>query len=220
VDLVARAESGFSMLGDEYLSRKEFSERTVCDWKWASWCWFELRPLHFERHGWAPGRTLRQAPTNRNGRVECGFDRMGRVAVERQYNEHGFYETFYDWSAEPIEVTHYDYSPEKKPINLVLVEMDGDRAVTSFKSAIRGFIREEYSWVGAKVREVNVFHAKRDDGTLSPLRRWHTAKAHYDEAGILQRVELLWPPAPPERPEESVELMFERRGKRIYRKRT
>jgi hypothetical protein len=220
VDLMKRTESAFSKLGGEYLARKKCAEGTVCDWKWASWCWFEIQPLYFERHGWAPGRALREAPAKLDGRVECGLDQMGRVTVERQYNELGFYETFYDWSAKPIEVAHFNYSRERKPINLLLVQMERDRAVTCFKSAIHGFTREEYKWVGSLVREVNVFHAKRAEGKLLPLHPWHTAKAHYDDAGLLQRVELVWPPAPPTRPEETVELMFERRGKRIYRKRT
>jgi hypothetical protein len=215
-----RAEVAFSKLGVEYFARKKISEGAVSEWKWASWCWFEVQPLYFERHGWAPGRTLRQTPTKRDGRVECGFDEMGRLAVERQYNEFGFYETFYDWSAKPIEVAHFDYSPEKKPINIILVEMDHERAVASFTSAIRGFTREEYKWVGPLVHEVDVHYAKRDNGKLSALRPWHIAKAQYDDAGVLQRVELVWPLAPPERPKPTVELMFERRGTRIWRRRT
>src|ERR1700689_4386671 len=73
VDPMKRTESAFSKLGGEYLARKKFSEGKVREWKWASWCWYEIQPLYFERHGWAPGRTLREPPSNPDKRVECGL---------------------------------------------------------------------------------------------------------------------------------------------------
>jgi hypothetical protein len=219
VDLVARTESGFAALGSEYRTRKERAEAVVCDWKWAKWSWFDPRPLYLERHGSAPGRQLRQHPVSPRSGVSCGLDRSGRVTVERQFNEFGFYETFYDWSAEPLEVAHFDYSAEKRPINLLIVLMEAGRAVASFVAAIYGFTREEYRWDGPLVREVDVYHAEREDGHLPPLQRWHTAKAQYTGKGVLERVEIVWPPSHSDRPDEVAKVVFERRGKRIFRRR-
>lgn len=164
-----------------------------------------------------PRRRLRQAPENPASRVSCGIDEIGRVLVERQYNEHGFYETFYEWRATSLEAAHYDYSSEKKPINFMIVQTDDGRATSSDVAATHGYTREVYQWDGTLVREVKVEHAKRENGQLASLRPWHTARAKYDDRGVLQRIDLLWPAAPPERPDTSVELMFERRAGRIFR---
>jgi transposase len=121
---------------------------------------------------------------NLNLPVSCGLDRMGRVVVERRFNRYGFYETFYDWSSEPLEAAHFDYSPEKRPINLLVVQMDGGRARASCQSATHGTTLEAYRWVGPLVREVEVPHAVRADGRLSPMRPRHTARADYDVAAV------------------------------------
>ena len=220
VTIFERAESAFSVLRDEYRLRKGLAERAVNEWQWATSSWFDVRPLYFERNGWPRGRRLRKVPPDPNGRIECGLDRLGRVVVERQHNEFGFYETFYNWATDPLEVAHFDYSPEKAPINLLVVHMDGDgRAVTSNVAAIRGHTQEAYRWDGSLVREVNVAHGERANGHLAPLLPLHKARARYDERGVVQRVELLWPPSPPTRIEDTVELMFERRGARLFRPR-
>ncbi len=220
MEFIQFTEDAFSQLGGQYHSRKQSSEGTVCEWKWATWCWFELQPLYFERHGWAPGRMLRQGPEKLKHQVECGLDHAGRVAVQREYHGSGFAETFYDWNAKPIEVAHFNYEPEKKPITLLLVQLDRGRAIASFQSAVHGFTREDYIWSGSVVSKVDVHYAKRVQGVLDSLRPWHTARAQYDSKEVVQRVELVWPPDPPQRPNEIVELMFERRGNRIHRKRT
>ena len=219
MDTIEQVESAFANLASEYLSRKTRSERTVREWRWATWCWFDLRPLYFEREGFTPGRRLRQAPADRYGCACCGFDEMGQVAVQREFNEFGFYETFYNWTANPIEVAHFDYSEDKKAINIMIVRTDGARVISSSAAATHGHMREDYEWDGDQVRQVAVSHAHREQGHLEDLRPLHTAKAFYDDKGAVQRVELLWPPAPPKQPEAIIELMFERRGKKIYRRR-
>jgi hypothetical protein len=179
----------------------------------------DIQPLHFEQHGFAPGRRLKQEPADRRNRVACGFDSDGRVVVERQFNEFGCYETFYAWAAASVEAAHFDYTPEKMPINLLRARISNGRIVASDAAAINGYSREEYRWDGGLVREVRVQHARREDGVLAPLRLWNTVRAFYNEDGVLQRVDLLWPASVVGRADDLVEIMFERRGKKIYRNR-
>ena len=216
-DLVQRVDSVLGTLGSEYHLRKARAEDGVREWIWGTWCWFDPRPLHFERHGWAPGRRLRREPEIPDSHVSCGFDESGCVLVERQYNEHGFYETFYEWNATVLEAAHYDYFSDKKPISFMVVQTEDGRAMSSDVAATNGYTREAYHWDGAVVREVKVEYAKRRDGQLESLGPWHTARATYNDHGKLQRVDLLWPASPPERPDTTVELMFERRAGRIFR---
>jgi hypothetical protein len=196
MDTIEQVESAFANLDGEYLSRKTRSERTVREWRW-----FDLRPLHFERHGFAPGRRLRQTPADRYGCVCCGFDEMGQVAVEREFNEFGFYETFYNWTANPIEVAHFDYAGDKKAINLLIVRTDEARVISSSVAATHGHTREDYEWDGSQVRQVAVSHARREQGRLEDLRPWHTARALHGDKGVVRRADILWPPAPPKQPE-------------------
>lgn len=48
-----------------------------------------------------------------------------------------------------------------------------------------------------------------------------TDRAHYDKEGVVRRVEHVWPPLKKSlkkfRPKERIEVMFERRGNKIYR---
>src|SRR5262245_30695759 len=52
----ARLEAAFAALGGEYRVSKEASEKAVCEWQWATFCRFDVRPLHFEQNGIRPGR--------------------------------------------------------------------------------------------------------------------------------------------------------------------
>jgi len=219
MDTLEQVESAFAKLASEYRSRKRLCEGTVRDWRWATWSWFDPRPLYFERHGFTPGRRLRQAPADKYGYVCCGFDEFGRVTVEREFNKFGFYESFYNWTADAIQVAHFDYAPDKKPINLLVVRIVGSRAISSSVAATHGHEREDYHWDGDQVRQVDVSHARREQGHLEDLKPLHTARARYNEKGLVQRVELVWPASPPAQLEEIIELMFERRGKKIYRRR-
>ncbi|HEX5958132.1 MAG TPA: hypothetical protein VFY92_05680, partial [Hyphomicrobiaceae bacterium] len=165
----------------------------------------------------APGRRLKQEPANRRNRVACGLDRDGRMMVERQFNEIAFYETFYDWTADAIEAAHFDYADEKAPVNLMRARMRDNCIVAADKAAVHGYTREAYLWEDGRVVAVEVHHARREGGALAPLRPWHTARVHYGEDGVLMRVEHVWPAAVVRREQDLVEIMFERRGKTIYR---
>jgi hypothetical protein len=225
MDTLTEVEAAFAALGGEFHARKKAAEKAASTWQWASWCWFDIKPLHFERSGSKPGRPLRQEPSDRRNCVACGLDREGRVVVERQFNEFGFYETFYDWGISTVDAAHYDYyeersrlglSTKKQPINLVRAQLHDGRIVASDMAAIHGYTRETYRWEGDLVREVGVQNATRKDGVLAPLQPWHTARAHYDGAGVLHRVDRVWPASAVGRSEDLVEIMFERRGKTIY----
>jgi len=221
----AQLEAAFAKLGGEYRARKEAAEKAVRDWQWATFSLLNIRPLHFERNGIKPGRPLAQEPSGRRNYVAYGIDREGRVVVERQHNEQGFYETFYDWGSGSLESAHFDYYAEpsrrgrssaKKPINLLRASMPGGRIAAADLAGASGYTREEYRWEGSLVREVRVLNALRRGRVLPPLRPSHTAREHYDDGGVLQRVERVWPAAVVGRPEDLVEIMFERRGKTIY----
>lgn len=222
----ARLEADFAKLDREYHARKTAAERAVCDWQWATFCRLDVRPLHFERNGIRPGRPLRQKPSGRRNYVAYGLDCEGRVVVERHHNEQGFYETFCVWGSGSLESAHFDYyvepsrrrneNPGKMPINLLRTSMTDGRMVAADLAGAGGYTREEYRWEGGLVREVRVLNAARKQGVLAPLRPSHTAQAHYDGDGALERVERVWPAAAVGRSKDLVEIMFERRGKTIY----
>ena len=205
------------MLANDYKKRKSQSEGLVKSWKWATASLYDPRPLYFERHGLSKGRKLRTEPVDGRGYWSCGLDNSGRVVVEHEYNEFGFYETFYDWSTNPLQVAHYDYTNDKRPIYLLTLTSEGERFISSECAAIHGYLREEYNWDNMNLIEVNVSYSSREDGQISRLQHWHTARIFYREGGVVQRVELHWPSKLSTSPEGIVELMFERRGKRIYR---
>ncbi len=212
MDYITQTESAFAALRGEYRERKKKAEKAVREWKWATFIWFDLQPLYFERHGLARGRRLRQAPLKPRNVVSCGLDEMGRVVVVREFDEVGFYETFYHWSPNAVEAARFDSSKKKKePINLLVVQMDAGRPVASFAAASLGFSSEEYHWAGSCVDEIKVFHAARVGRKLAPLRFLHAAKAFYDAKDVLQRVEIHWPPSLPECTKVIVELAYEQR---------
>jgi hypothetical protein len=211
-------ERAFTHLSDEYKFRKALSEKSVQEWRWSTSPRFDPRPLHFERMGHAPGRQLRREPPDRNGRVCCGIDEQNRVVVEMEFNEFGFYETFYNWTTRPVQAAHYDYAPEKKAINLLFVDFVDGRAVSSETSAIHGFSREQYEWSGDRVVTVLRDHAKRECGRLDPVARQHVTTIEYDADGKVLRIVDKWPPSPLTGPTEVAELIFERRGRKIYRR--
>lgn len=210
IDLV---EAAFAGLAGEYKRRKKAAEKLVVEWKWSKSSLFDLRPLWNESHGWATGRPLRQAPAKPVNHFESGFDKSGRLVVERQYTPYGPYETFCDWSTDPVEVAHYDYGREKEPINLMHAYLEDGRTISTFRSAVYGFDREVYHWEDGVVTSIDVFHADRKNGKLARPKKWHTVRARYDAAGVLQRVDLV-PPSKSSKPE----VVYERRGTKIFRR--
>ncbi len=213
MDFMAKMEAAFAALSRDYTARKKAAEGKVCDWKWSKSPWFDPRPLHFERQESRPGRLMRTPPADPVDHCECGLDSVGRVVVERQYNEVGVSETFYDWSADPVEWAGYDSGGKKGPIFVALAPMESGRAVASYDSARYGYMSEEYHWVGAHVDEVKEFYAKRDDdtGKLGPLTLFRRATAEYDAKEVLERVVCHWLPSPPRNPKGGSKVTYERR---------
>lgn len=215
----AEIELAFASLSEEYDSLKVSTECRVKFWRWSTSPWFDPRPLHFERMGHAAGRQLRTEPANRVGRVCCGFDEQSRVVIERNFNELGYYETFFNWTTESVEAAHYDYSPEKKPINRLSVTLVDNRAISSVRSAIHGFIRELYEWRGSLLISVFREQAKREDGHIGRFTPLHATAIDYDDNGVLSRIVDRWPKSAEIGSTEITELVFERRGGKIYRRR-
>lgn len=182
-----RVEAAYARLGKEYRKRKKKAEAAVVEWRWAKASLFDIRPLYAESRGRPVGKPLKKRPANPKNHFECGYAADGRVMAERQYNELGMYETFYDWSADPVEVAHYDYDREKEPINLLHAYTNGGRVVSTHVSAVYGFTSERYVWKGGRVYEIDVRHADRADGRLKAVKKSHTVRATY--AGeVLKRV--------------------------------
>lgn len=213
------AEAAFATLASEYHSRKQLAEQQVVEWKWASWHVFDQKPLALERCGYAPGRMLKQKPAETNDCIEYGFDHERRILVERQHTEFiGFYETFRKWSETLIESVHYDYAPDKKPINIEFVELKEGKAVRSISSAVNGCSIERYIWTGSQLTTVHQVTAERVDSETPELLPNYIATCEYDASGVLQRITRSFYDRTDESQVVSVTTPFERIGKRIRRK--
>jgi len=212
------AEFAFAALATEFDLRKKIAEQQVVKWKWASSHVFDPKPLYLERNGYAPGRMLKQKPSEANGCVEYGFDVRRRIAVERSYNEVGFYETFLKWSETLIESAHYDCGPDKDPINVEFIEVEAGKVVRSISSAVNGCCIENYHWMGSQLVAVHQATAERtDSGTPKPVLNC-IIKCEYSDSGVLQRITRSFCDRTAESRIASVTTPFERVGNRIRRK--
>ena len=217
VDLIF-AEAAFASLASEYKVRKQLAEQLVVRWKWASSTVFTLTPMSLERRGYAPGRLLKQKPPETNDCIEYGFDQDGRISVERQHNEFGFSETFQKHSDTLIESVHYDYKPDKNPINIEFVVLEDGKAKRSVCSAMNGCSIEEYEWTDSLLTTVVQFTAERVGNETPALLRNYIAECEYDGAGVLQRITRSFYDQTDETTIDSVTTPFERVGKRIRRR--
>jgi len=217
IDL-AFSEAAFASLAPEYESRKKLAEQLVVEWKWASWKVHSLEPLYLERCGYAPGRILKKKPECTDNRVEYGFDQAGRIAVERQHRQFGFYETFQKHSDTIIESAHYDYGTGNKPIKITFVTVEDDKAVRSVSSAVNGCCIEEYTWTNSLLTTVVQFTAERVGNETPVLLRNYVAECEYDDSGRLQRIKRSFYDPDDQSTIISVTTPFERVGKRIRRK--
>lgn len=212
-------EAAFATLASEYHSRKQLAEQQVVEWKWASWRVFYQKPLELERGGYAPGRMLKQKPSETNNCVEYGFDHERRILVERRYTEGvGFYEIFLKWSETLIESAVYDCAPDKKPINIEFVELVEGKAVRSISSAVNGCSIERYIWTGLQLTTVHQDTKERVNSETPELLPNYIAKCEYDDAGVLQRITRSFYDRTDASQIVSVTTPFERIGKRIRRK--
>jgi hypothetical protein len=100
-----------------------------------------LQPLFYERHGWRPGRVLKQRPRAGMDFVEDFFDTSGRwIATCEHTDPYGYYEEFFEHHAGVVHGTRFDPSaPDKRPINVSHARFSGDLIV---EYALRG----AYGW--------------------------------------------------------------------------
>lgn len=199
----------FVALSSEYSERKAEAEARVRRWQWATNSFYDPRPLFFECNRNHPGRLLRKPPVKTVGRVQCGLDVNDRVVVEREYNRFGFYESFYAWERQPIQVARYDYCADKNPINIILLGQENQRIVVADQIAQLGWSHEEFCWNGPWLFEIRVSYAPREAGHYLQLKPWHVVRPIYS-SDELARVELHWPADPPARLEPIIEVVFER----------
>ena len=202
------ASRQFAALAGEYHERKAAASKRVRTWQWATAPWRDIRPLYFERHNDLPGRLLRQAPKRLRGRVEAGLDADGRLAVQRDHAEFGYYESFCRWNAAASEIARYHFDAHA-PINKLVLTGCLERPDSSDLIADQGWMHEEYVWAGSRIVEVRVSHAPRVAGHYLTLQTLHTAIPRYSSTR-LERVELHWLPLSPTRPEPVVEIAYQR----------
>jgi hypothetical protein len=210
---IDRADKAFHRLEKEYSARKAAAQKLVVEWRYAKRSVFDIRPLHDEVTGWPPGRPMKSKPANLKNIFETGYDAAGRVVVERQYTEsvRHFYETFYDWSADPVEVASYSYEPEKDAIAMNFAEVVEGRVVATWGAAKMGFGYDIYHWDAGRCVRIDSFHAHRPSGKRGPLRPFDITKAIYNKAGILLRVA-----SHSSDDDDDPEITYELRGEKAY----
>ena len=210
---IDRAEKAFRKLEKGYPARKAAALEQVVEWRYSKRSVFDFRPLHGEVTGWPPGRPMKSKPANLKHVFETGYDAADRVVVERQYSEsvRQFYETFYDWSADPIEVACYSYEPEKDAIAMHFAEVVDGRVVATWTAAKLGFGYDIYHWDAGRCVRIDSFHTHRPSGKRPPLRPFSITKAIYNKAGILQRVA-----NHSDDDDDDPEITYELRGEKEY----
>jgi len=210
MDLLATVQKRFAKLAREYRARKALAESLVRSWSWAANEIWHFNPLYFEMNGERPGRRFNKKPAAKEF-YSFGFDDSGRMIVQRQHNEFGYDETFYDWSKDPIEVAHFDYGKSKKPINLCLAKYVDGRLVQTATSAVAGDNVESYHWQGPRLSRIENRVAERSGRTVQKLEDYQIVKATYASDGSLKGVVIDWQPRTPHVQKLETEVVFERR---------
>ena len=138
-------------------------------------------------------------------------------SAERSYNAISYYETFVTWTSALVEVTHFDYSPDKRCIYLHRFECKEGRPFFLYSAALHGLSIEQYEWPGRKLKSVQIHHSPRNkDGSFEPPKLHHTDELFYLPDGKVQRIEVVWPSTV--KAAMSRNVVFERRRYGIYRK--
>lgn len=207
------AEKAFRKLGKEYAGRKAIAQKLVVDWGYSKRSVFDIRPLQDEVSGWPPGRRLKSKPADLKNIFETGYDAAGRVVMERQYTESVklFYETFYDWSVDPIQIAHYDYDTEKQPIFSMFAEVIEGRVVATWVAAKMGLSYDVYHWQADRCIRIDSYYSARTSGKRRPLSLFSIVKATYDKGGVLLRVA-----NHSNESDDDPEITFELRGEKEY----
>ena len=208
---------------DGYAPRREAAEARIANWAWATAVYFDPRPLHFERHGWAPGKRMKVRPANVSHHVQCGVDVNGDILVERKYpgfDETHFYERFFAYGLEQVEAVSFSQHPDGKFItNITQVDLQNGRPARSVAIGAAGLSEEVYKYSRQRVERLDFFHHEGIGSDVVEMELWNAIRADYSEDGKLQRVRRQWPvrSSSPPGSKASSEIVFERRGTRIYR---
>lgn len=211
-------ENAFTSLAKEYGTRKKAIASKVDKWIYTSSSRFDVRPEFFNRHGWTPGRKIRQLGEDKANCAAEGLNDQGQVIVVQSFNSIGYYESFVTWSECIVEDAHFDYGKNKEPIFLLnLVYVEGV-PIACYSVARCGASVERYTWSDEKLVLVEVQHTPRVAGYLGELSLHHIDELKYQADGKLHRIEVLWPEKPDQSANAVRELVYERRGSRIYRK--
>jgi hypothetical protein len=189
-------EARFQELPSRYRSLRQACEANVVSWRWASDDLYDPRPLHFETHGYKKGRLLKQPPKKPASKIEYGFGADGLIHVARQHirfdgypDRLWFYETFYVRGKDEIEVTHFDYHPDKDPIFYGIGRYEDGRMRHWRVRAREGIGRDTYTWEGEKVVRIECEHAPVEKGAGSgPLVQVRQYEICYDAAGDIQEI--------------------------------
>ena len=209
------AEMRFARLARQYKDRKALAESLVCSWAWATKAIWHLNPLYFEMNGDRPGRPFKKKPSAWRSTFSYGTDDSGRIVVEREPTDFGSYETFYDWSKNPVEVARFSYDKDKSPINLQLALYVDGQLVQIATSAIGGASLESFHLDGPHGTRIEIRFADRTEKGLQKLADYQIVKASYDSDGSVQRVVIDWLPRPPDVRKLTSEVVFNRGGKPV-----
>lgn len=205
---LASAAKVFGRLRKEYAARKRAAEARVADWVYSKRSLPAPLPLADEMCGWPPGQQLKAKPTGMKNIFVSGRDASGRVVVERQHTEirSQVYETYTDWTANPVEVAGYDEDEDKNPIGIQFIEFDGG-AIASWGAAAEAATYYAYHWDRGRCVRISFFSAYGKGAKRRPPELESITRASYDEAGRLQRVETIAGESDPD-----PEVTFELRG--------
>ncbi len=182
-------------LADEYSSLKFQCEAGVTIWKWATFCRYDPRPFYYERQRWRPGRLLKTAPSNLDGKYEYGYDASGRILVERQYvgamgkSQFQYAETFYTYKENSVESAHFSYHDSKEPINCERSTYFDGRIVLCESYAQRGSSRERYHWEDSKITLIEIECSEFENlSEFFDLKSHQRIEPKYNRTGLLEEL--------------------------------
>ena len=127
--------------------------------------------------------------------------------------EFWFYETFFVRNGNILEIIHFEYLPEKKPIYLARCTYQDNRLLLWEKRATKGRERERYLWDKKRLVSIEVDHARIGDHYEEPIPIQKIVPK-YNEIGLLEQLIVLWL-VHPEHPLETVEIVYHRLEKTV-----
>lgn len=182
----------------------------ITHYEWTDGARYALDPLHFELGaGGPPGKLLKSAPKKkRSGAFRYGFSPAGQVLVEEQYTQFDgqIYEGFWEIAADGPSATLYDYTPQKRCINVQQLFLVEGVPVAFIRYALIGVMVSVFEYEGSRLVRVGQQN-RMHDSSMHPsytFRRDLTVRyennrvwevdATYDDGRIervLERGELL-----------------------------